>query len=252
MSGAIDASEGLDQADEFTLTGRTAVVTGASRGIGAEIAQWLALSGARVALVARSRNLLVQLADRIGNGAIAVDADLASVQSATEAAGRVRDALSGAPDILVNNAGIFQITPLEDMTVDTYSVALATNLIAPFVFTKAFLPEMRARAAGHIVTIGSVADRSIFPGNGVYSATKFGARAIHEVLREETRGSGVRVTLVSPSSVDTGIWEGIRFPDGGEPDRSGMLDRGAVANAVLFALTQPADVNIDEMRLSRA
>ncbi|MDQ3083042.1 MAG: SDR family NAD(P)-dependent oxidoreductase, partial [Gemmatimonadota bacterium] len=150
------------------------------------------------------------------------------------------------------NAGIFQIAQLEEATVESYSAALATNLVAPFVFTKAFLADMRSRASGHIVTIGSVADRSIFPGNGVYSVTKFGARAMHEVLREETRGSGVRATLVSPSGVDTGIWDGVRFPDGGAPDRAGMLDRGAVAHAVLFALTQPADVNIDEMRLSRA
>lgn len=252
MSGEQDESDWPEELHENTLAGRTAVVTGASRGIGAEIAQWLAVGEARLALVARSRDLLVQLAGTIGNDAIVIDADLADERSATEAANRVIDAFGGVPDILVNNAGIFHITPLEEMTVESYTAALATNLVAPFIFTKAFLPGMRARGSGHIVTIGSVADRSIFPGNGAYSATKFGARAIHEVLREETRGSGVRATLISPSSVDTGIWEGIRFPDGGEPDRAGMLHRGAVANAVLFALTQPADVNIDEMRLSRA
>ncbi len=246
------ASAWPDEGHDFALAGRTAVVTGASRGIGAEIAQWLATSGARVALVARSRDSLVELAGTIGNGAVAIDADLADEHSAMDGAMRIQATFGGAPDILVNNAGIFQITPLEAMTVGSYSAALATNLIAPFIFIKAFLPGMRSRSSGHIVTIGSVADRSIFPGNGAYSATKFGARAIHEVLREETRGSGVRATLISPSSVDTEIWDGIRFPDGGEPDRAGMLHRGAVANAVLFALTQPADVNIDEMRLSRA
>ncbi len=251
MSGEHGVSEWPERSHEFTLAGRTAVVTGASRGIGAEIAQWLAASGARVALVARSHDMLVEVAGRIGNGAVVITADLANGQSAQEAASRVHDAFAGDPDILVNNAGVFQIAQLEAMSVEAYSAAVATNLIAPFIFTKAFLPGMRARATGHIVTIGSVADRSIFSGNGAYSATKFGARAIHEVLREETRGSGVRVTLISPSSVDTAIWDGIKFQDGGEPDRAGMLHRGAVANAVLFALTQPADVNIDEMRLSR-
>lgn len=252
MSTEEDISGWPEELHDFTLAGRTAVVTGASRGIGAEIAQWLAVSDARVALVARSRDLLVELAATIGNGAVAIVADLADEHAAADAARRVQEAFGGAPDILVNNAGIFQIERLGDMSVEGYRSALATNLIAPFVFMKAFLPGMRSRSSGHIVTIGSVADRSIFPGNGAYSATKFGARAIHEVLREETRGSGIRATLISPSSVDTGIWEGIRFSDGGEPDRAGMLDRGAVANAVLFALTQPANVNIDEMRLSRA
>ncbi len=240
------------QLNEAPLVGRTAVVTGASRGIGAEIAQRLAASGARVALVARSRDVLLHLAATMGNGAVAVDADLADEHSVTAAADRILDAAGGAPDILVNNAGIFQIKQLEEMTVEAYSSALATNLMAPFIFTRAFLPGMRARSSGHIVTIGSVADRSIFPGNGAYSATKFGARAVHEVLREETRGSGIRATLISPASVDTGLWEGIEFPDGGKPDRSGMLHPGAVANAVMFALTQPADVNVDELRLSRA
>ena len=238
--------------DDFTLEGRTAVVTGASRGIGAEITEWLAVAGARVALVARTKSALDDLAARIGNGAIPVVADLSSESDAARAANTVRNALGGPPDILVNNAGVFQVAGLKQIGVEEFSASLRTNLLAPFIFVRAFLPGMLERKSGHIVTIGSVSDRTIFAGNGAYAATKFGARAMHEVLREETRGTGVRATLVSPAATDTDIWDSVRFADGSSPQRSGMLNASAIGNAVLFALTQPATVNIDELRLSRS
>src|SRR5262249_39911494 len=103
------------------------------------------------------------------------------------------------------------------------------------------------------VTIGSVADRRAFPGNAGYSASKFGARVVHEVMRAETKGTGVRATLVSPASTDTEIWNGIGPGERGRfPAVSAMLAAEDVAHAVLFALTQPARVNVDELRLSRA
>ena len=112
---------------------------------------------------------------------------------------------------------------------------------------------MKARRAGHIVTIGSIADRVIFPGNSAYAASKFGARAMHEVLRAEVKGSGVRATLVSPAPVNTEIWDEID-PDNkpGYTPRVDMLTPDAVAAAVEFALTRPPEVNVDELRLSRS
>ena len=101
------------------------------------------------------------------------------------------------------------------------------------------------------MTIGSVADRTAFAGNGAYAPSKFGARALHLVLREELRGSGIRVTLVSPGPVDTDIWEG-RAGTGRFPPREAMLPADAVAAAVLYALEQPDAVNVDELRLSTA
>ena len=164
-----------------------------------------------------------------------------------------RSELGGPPDVLINNAGLFVIRPITESSLEEFDSLVAANLRAPFVLVNAFLREMRERASGHIVTIGSVADRHIFAGNASYSATKYGARALHEVLREETRGSGVRATLVSPASVNTDIWDPIQFPGSADgPDRSAMLAPEAVAEAVLFALTQPGDVNVDELRLSSA
>ena len=239
--------------DNAALAGRSALVTGASRGIGAKIAEALGGAGARVALVARTRSALEDVARRSGTDAIVVEADLTDEKAASEAARTVRDQLGGAPDILVNNAGIFRIVELESMELAEFSTMLKLNLLSPFLMLREFLPSMRERGSGHVITIGSSADKVIYAGNGAYSATKFGMRAMHEVLREETRGSGIRATLVSPAGVDTDIWEPIRFPGTTEPPvRTGMMDPLAVAAAVMFAVTQPANVNIDELRLSKA
>jgi len=235
------------------LGGKSALVTGASRGIGAQVSRSLAAAGARVALVARSREKLEVIAGEIGNDSFAVAADLAQREGVEAAIRQVRGTLGRAPDIIVNNAGIFAIRGIEETSSSEFDLMLGLNLSAPLAIIRAFLADMKSRRAGDIVTIGSVADRQIFAGNAEYSATKFGARAVHEVLREETRGTGVRATLVSPAAVDTDIWEPIQYyGSGAKPDRAGMLPANSVSSAVLYVLTQPDQVNIDEIRLSRA
>ena len=160
---------------------------------------------------------------------------------------------AGVPDLVVNNAGAFDLTALETLDPASYSRSLETNLVAPLRFIHAFLADMRTRGSGHIVTIGSMADRQVFPGNAAYASAKYGMRALHEVLRLETRGTGVRATLVSPAQVDTPLWDSID-PDNREgfTPRSQMLDADAVAAAVVYAVTQPPSVNVDELRLSRS
>jgi NADP-dependent 3-hydroxy acid dehydrogenase YdfG len=103
------------------------------------------------------------------------------------------------------------------------------------------------------VNIGSIADRATFPGNGAYAASKFGLRALHEVLRAELRGSGIRASLVSPGPVDTELWNPVD-PDNqpGFTPRAQMLAADAVADAVHFVVTARADLNVDELRVSRS
>lgn len=229
------------------LAGRTAVVTGASRGIGAATARALAKTGARVALLARTRSELDALAAEIGGIAVTCDLlDRASLDAGVKAA---RAGLGGDPDILVNNAGVFRPAPAGTLPPETIEDSVSLNLLAPLLVVSAFLPGMRERDSGHVVTIGSVADRKIFEGNSVYSATKYGVRAMHEVMRAELKGTGIRATLVSPGSTDTSIWD-----DAGEgefPPRSAMLSADAVADAVLYAVTRAPEINIDELRLTR-
>jgi len=245
-------SRGAVEAPGRPLAGRTALVTGATRGIGRAAAERLAAAGARVALLARSEDLLLELAARLGGGALAVPCDVTDRAALAEAAHDVGRRLGGAPDVLVNNAGLFALSPVEETSPERFAATLETNLVAPFLLARAFLPAMRARGSGSIVTLGSVADRAVFPENGAYAASKHGLRALHEVLRAELRGTGVRATLVSPGPVDTPLWEPID-PDtrDGFTPRSAMLSADAVADAILFVVTRPAAVNVDELRLSR-
>jgi NADP-dependent 3-hydroxy acid dehydrogenase YdfG len=235
------------------MTGRrSAVVTGATRGIGRAVARSLA-AGHRVIMLARNADDLQAVAHEIGDDAHPLPCDLGD-SAATEAAiERIRELTSGAPDLLVNNAGLFKLSPVESTSPDDFAASLDVNLSAPFRLIRAFLPEMRRRGSGHIVSIGSIADRMTFPENGSYAAAKFGLRGLHQVLRTELRGSGVRSTLVSPGPVDTPLWDEVN-PDEREgfTPRAAMLRPEDVAAAVLFAVAQPGSVNVDELRLARS
>jgi NAD(P)-dependent dehydrogenase (short-subunit alcohol dehydrogenase family) len=128
--------------------------------------------------------------------------------------------------VLVNNAGVFAVAPAHETEPDAFAAGIDANLVAPFRLVRAFLPAMRDRGAGHLVTVGSIADRNTFPGNAAYAAGKYGLRALHEVLRVELRGTGVRATLVSPGPVDTPLWDPL------DPDsREGFTPRAAMLRA---------------------
>lgn len=183
---------------------------------------------------------------------MAVPCDLTSATAVDGALTRIAREI-GTPDLLVNNAGSFALGAVGSMPPAEVEQMLQLNLMAPYRLMHALVPAMRARGSGHVVTIGSVADRSTFPDNAGYAAGKFGARAMHEVLRQELRGSGVRVSLVSPGPTDTPIWDPID-PDSrpGFPSRAQMLPAHAVADAVVWVATRPVGVNIDELRLSHS
>src|SRR5215831_3511745 len=153
----------------------TAVVSGASRGIGLATARALAAAGYRVAMLARSADALAAAARSIG--AVAVVCDVTDNMAIDAALARVNDEFGDAPSVLVNNAGFFSLAPVDATTLDDFRSAIDVNLVAPFHLAHAFLPAMRARRSGHIVTIGSIADHAVFPENAAYAASKFGVRA---------------------------------------------------------------------------
>jgi NADP-dependent 3-hydroxy acid dehydrogenase YdfG len=229
------------------LAGRRAVVTGASRGIGLAVAKLLAEAGVRLTLLARDARALGSVAAELDARALPCDVGDA------DAVDRAISAIGEAPEIVVNNAGLFQPMPVDDTTPESLASALEVNLVAPFRFVRAFLPAMRARKYGDIVNIGSIADHTAFSGNAAYGASKHALRALHEVLRAELRGTGVRATLISPGPVDTSLWDAID-PDRREgfTPRAMMLSPNAVAAAVLFAVSQPPEVDIELVRLSRS
>lgn len=235
------------------LDGATVLVTGASRGIGLAAARTLVDAGARTFCLARSADLLARETESLGPLAVPLVCDLGRAADVARVVEAMRALPGGAPDVLVLNAGLFSLAALEATPAETFARTLDVNLVAPYRLLHALVPPMRARGAGHVVTIGSIADRVAFAENVAYAASKFGARAVHEVLREELRGSGVRVSLVSPGPVDTTLWDAI------DPDRRSdltprarMLRPEAVAAAVRFVVTLPVEINVDEVRLSRA
>jgi NADP-dependent 3-hydroxy acid dehydrogenase YdfG len=234
------------------LVGRTAVVTGASRGIGLAIARALIEAGARVAMLARNEQMLASRARELGTAALPIACDVADREHVDDAASRIDRAFGEGPDVLVNNAGFFTLAPLVETDPAHFVASVEVNLIAPFLLIRRFLPGMIARRRGHIVTIGSVADRAAFQENGAYAASKYGARAMHEVMRAELYGTGVHAALISPGPTDTELWNAIDTHRPGFTPRAHMLRAEAVASAVLYAITQPSDVNIDELRLSPA
>lgn len=235
------------------LEGRIALITGASRGIGLATARVLAEDGARVAMLARGAPELHARAREIGDGAFVICCDVADPEAVKRSVAILRDHFSAVPDIVVNSAGLFQLATVEATSPNDFARTLDVNLVGPFLIAQAFLREMRERGSGHLVTIGSIADRHPYPENGAYAASKFGVRALHEVLRSELLGTGVRATLISPGPVDTPLWDrvGLEGRDGFAP-RSTMLTADAVANAIRYAVTQPATVNVEELRIGRA
>ena len=184
-------------------------------------------------MLARGADALADAARSIGERAVTIVCDVTDSLALDAALARLNEEFGDAPAVLVNNAGFFSLAAFEATTVDDFRSAIDVNLVAPFRLVHAFLPAMRARRSGHIVTIGSIADRVAFPENGAYAASKFGVRALHEVLRAELKGSGVRATLVSPAAVDTPLWDPVN-PDErpGFTARREMLRAEAVAAAV--------------------
>ena len=228
------------------LAGRVAVVTGASRGIGHSIAAALEGAGARVVGVART------LTPTRAGHRMDVRCDVTDEAQVLALSDTVRAAF-GIPDVVVNAAGAFLLKPFEQTDSADLAAQLAANLQGPFIVARAFLPAMRARGSGRLITIGSVADYQALPGNAAYSASKYGLRGLHEVLRKEYQKSGVLCSLLSPGPTDTQAWEPVN-PDAkpGFTPRSEMLRPEDVAETVLWIASAHPRVDINWMRIGPA
>lgn len=223
----------------------TAVVTGASSGIGAATARHLRDAGFDVVVGARRTDRLRAVAEPLGATALALDVtDPASVEAFVAAIGPVR--------VLVNNAGgALGLDPIADADDEQWRVMYETNVGGLMRVTRALLPRLVESGDGHVVSIGSIAAWEPYPGGAGYNAAKFGARAVMGALRQEVLGQPVRVTEIDPGMVDT-EFSTVRF--GGDAERAAAVYRGVtpltaddVAECVAFAVTRPSHVNIDSL-----
>nr|WP_049914018.1 SDR family NAD(P)-dependent oxidoreductase [Halococcus saccharolyticus] len=236
------------------LDGKTALVTGASSGIGAATAEALAAEGASVSLAARRTNRLDELAGRIeasGGEALAITTDVTEESDIETMIETTTDAFGGL-DVLVNNAGIMLLAPVDRADADDWRRMVSINLTGLMNATRAALPALREDEAGHVVNISSDARRGPGTGFGAYAATKAGVSTFAESLREEVADDGVRVTTVEPGATDTELPDHITDAAAKDEVEAAIesmhtLEPADVAAAVRYAVTQPPRVNVDEL-----
>jgi NADP-dependent 3-hydroxy acid dehydrogenase YdfG len=229
-------------------TGRVAVITGASSGIGEATARVLAADGYKVALLARRAERIHGLADELGNGAIAIEADVTDRESLVAAAQRVENELGGA-DVLINNAGVMLLGPFNSEQREDSRRMVETNLLGAMTATEVFLDQLKA-GGGDLVNISSVAGRTARAGNAGYAATKWGMNGWSEALRQELQPD-IRVLVIEPGAVATELTDHITHADtksGAEKMYEQLaISARDIAEAIAFAVARPTSVSLNEI-----
>jgi NADP-dependent 3-hydroxy acid dehydrogenase YdfG len=239
--------------DNTGIAGKVVVITGASSGLGEATARHLAARGATVVLGARRVERIEALADEInknGGKALAIATDVTVpeqvqrlVDAAVEQFGRV--------DVILNNAGLMPHSPLERRKIDDWNRTIDVNIKGVLYGIAAALPHMQRQKSGHVINVSSVAGHLVRPAGAVYSATKHAVRVISEGLRQEVKPWNIRSTIISPGAVATELPQSITEPDVAE-GISEFYEQYAIpadsfARAVAFAISQPEDVDINEI-----
>lgn len=235
------------------IAGKVVVITGASSGLGEATARLLSTQGATVVLGARRVDRIQALADALAAGggtALAVETDVTDrgqvqrlVDAAVQRYGRI--------DVIINNAGLMPQSLLERLKVDEWDRMIDVNIKGVLYGIAAALPHMQRQKGGQIINVSSVAGHKVGPGSAVYSATKHAVRALSEGLRQEVKPYGIRTTVISPGAVATELPNTVSDPDVAERINK-LYDDVAIpadsfARAVAFAMSQPDDVDINEI-----
>ncbi len=237
------------------LDDKVVAIIGASSGIGEATALALASEGASVALAARRTDRIEALAGRIaalGARAVALPTDITDEESARAFIAETRERL-GRLDVLVNNAGVMLLGPVEGAATEHWRRMVEVNLLGLLYCTHAALPVMREGGGGHIVNLSSTAGRTASQGSAVYNLTKWGVCGFSEGLRQEALQANIRVTIVEPGFVETELQGHNEHPsvvEGMEQMRGKIgkvLEPRDIAGAVLFAISQPEHVAVNEI-----
>jgi NADP-dependent 3-hydroxy acid dehydrogenase YdfG len=235
------------------IANKIVVITGASSGLGEATARLLSAHGASVVVGARRHDRIQSLAHELtsaGGKAIAVTMDVADraqvkllVDTAVEAYGRI--------DVMINNAGLMPQSRFDRLKVEEWDQMIDVNLKGVLYGIAAALPHMMQQKSGHFVNVSSVAGHKVGPGSAVYAATKHAVRALSEGLRQEVKAYNIRTTVISPGAVATELPNTITDPDAAARVRKFYEDAAipadSFARTVAFAISQPEDVDINEI-----
>jgi NADP-dependent 3-hydroxy acid dehydrogenase YdfG len=231
------------------MANKTALITGASSGIGKAVALSFAQAGINLVLLGRSIDRLQPVADiatQMGVNARSYELDLGDLAAVRPSIEKIVSQLASL-DILVNNAGTAYTNHLMDTPLTDWQRIIDLNLSSVLQVIQGSLPLMRQQKSGTIVNLISVAGQQAFPNWGAYCVSKFGLVALTKALAAEERANGIRVTALYPGSVNTALWD--REGVDADFDRSVMLDADTVAAAVLYAATAPAIACVEELTI---
>lgn len=242
--------ESMSWTEQVDLSGTVALVTGGSEGIGTAVAADLARAGADVVVTSRSLERAEEVASRLGERAFGMACDVRDYEACEGLMASIRERF-GRLDVLVNNAGLGIFKPIQDMSIDEWTLQVETNLTGTFFTTKAALPLLRAAGRGGegdawVINIGSLASRNSFGNGAGYNASKFGLLGMTEAMMIDLRYEGIRTSIIMPGSVNTG------FNDHAG-DRDWAIQPEDVGRAVLQLIAYPTHTLVSriEMRPSR-
>ncbi|MGE8339515.1 MAG: SDR family oxidoreductase [Flavobacterium sp.] len=238
---------------ENNIKDKVVIITGASSGMGEAAAKHLAGLGATVILGARRADRIDKLAKDIqqtGAKALAVEVDvtdLEQVKNLVDTAVRQ----FGRVDVIVNNAGVMPLSPMDRINVEEWNTMIDVNIKGVLNGIAAVLPYMKEQKSGQIINTSSVAGHKVFYSSAVYSATKYAVRALTEGLRMELKPYNIRTTIVCPGAVKTEVLEHISEADIQQANKDYVGEVGisadSFARVVAFAISQPSDVDINEI-----
>ncbi len=228
---------------DVNLTGKVAIVTGSTKGIGLAVVRRLHEAGASVTVSARTASDVEAEVDRLGARALGVPADVSRPEECEALVERTVERF-GRLDILVNNAGIGIFKPITELSIEEWRRQIDVNLGGVFYCSKAALPHLVAAGGGDIVNIGSLASRNAIAGGTGYNASKFGLLGMTEAMMLDVRYDGVRVSIVMPGSVDTHF-------NGRTPsqERTWRLHPDDCAQAVLHLVSYPKEAHVSRVEM---
>ncbi len=228
------------------LTGKVAVITGASSGIGEATARLLVSEGVRVVLVARRRERIAALVEDLGDAAVALTADVGDAAAVASVFAEVEQRFGGL-DLLFNNAGLGVNARFEASDPADWKRMIDVNLYGVLHCTQAAIPLMRGRAGAMISSVSSVGGRYGTESWSVYSATKFAVVGFHDALRKELGGEGIRVSVIEPGAVWTEFGQNVSEAMRERRESLDALTSEDVAQALVYAFAQPPRVLVEEI-----